>query len=145
MNTTIGYAILADLGNIKVFSIDQTEQKTVSLHAYQSIENAESHAKLSEIYSDKAGNFSNSVSSRQSSYESKEGMKQTQQLIENLSAFINEFAEQHNHKLYLSVSNPIHTQIKEKLSDSTLAKIKAFLAKDLTQQKIENIMKAFEL
>lgn len=145
MSTTIGYAILADLGNIKVFSIDQTEQKTISLHAYQSIESLEGHAKLAELYSDKAGDYANATAGGSSSFENKSNIERTNRLIEGLSKFINEFADTHKGKLCLSVSNPIHSQLKEKLSDSTLGKIKAFLAKDLTQQSVESVIKAFDL
>ncbi|MDX1796814.1 MAG: host attachment protein [Hydrogenovibrio sp.] len=145
MSTTIGYAILADLGNIKVFSVDKTEQKTVSLHAYQSIESIEGHGKLAELYSDKAGDYSNASAGGNSSFETKSDIERTNRLIESLSEFINAFAKQHDGKLYLSISKPIHAQVKDNFTDSTVAKIKVFLAKDLTQQKVDSILKAFEL
>lgn len=145
MTTTIGYAILADLGNIKIFSIDKTEQKTVSLHAFEAIENIEGHAKLSEIYSDKAGGYSNTISGGNSAYENKSDLERESRLIETLATFINTFAKQHNGKLYLSLSSPIHAQVKDNLTDATTSKIKVFLAKDLTHQKIGNVLKAFEL
>ncbi|WP_024851255.1 host attachment protein [Hydrogenovibrio kuenenii] len=145
MSTTIGYAILADLGNIKVFSIDKTEQKTVSLHTYQSIESVEGHAKLAELYSDKAGDFANANAGGNSSFETKSDIERTNRLIDSLSEFINTFGKQHDGKLYLSISKAIHAQVKDNLMDSTLAKTKLFLAKDLTQQNIESVLKAFEL
>ncbi|BBN59776.1 hypothetical protein EI16_03050 [Hydrogenovibrio marinus] len=145
MSTTIGYAIVADIGNIKVFDIEQTEQKTVSFHAYQSIESIEGHAKLSEIYSDRAGGYSNSIAGGHSSFENKSEIERKHHLTESLSEFINAFAKQHDAKLYLSISKPIHNQVKKGLNDLTLSKIKVFLAKDFTHQNVENIQKAFEL
>ncbi len=145
MSTTIGYAILADLGSMKVFSVQQTEQKTNSLQNYQSIDNIEGHAKLSEIYSDKAGDYSNSVAGGHSTFETKSGMERETRLIDSLAEFINHFAKQHPGKLYVSISKPIHAQIKDNLSDSTLNKIKVFLGKDLNRQNVDSIMGAFEL
>lgn len=145
MSTTIGYAILADLGNLKVFSIQQTDQKTNSLQAYESVDNIEGHAKLSEIYSDKAGDYSNAVSDSHSTFETKSGMEREARLIESLAEFINHFAKQHPGKLYISISKPIHAQIKDNLNDSTLNKIKVFLGKDLNRQNVGSIMGAFEL
>ncbi|WP_168188915.1 host attachment protein [Thiomicrorhabdus sediminis] len=145
MSKIIGYVLLADLGKIKVFTIQQTEQKTVSLQAYQSIESIEGHGKLSEIYSDKSGDYNNSTAGGSSSYETKSDLERTNRVVDGLAEFINQFAEQNKEKLYLSLSSPIHAQVEKKLKTSTTEKIKAFLTKDLTKQNVDTVMQAFAL
>ncbi|MBO1924408.1 host attachment protein [Thiomicrorhabdus sp. 6S3-12] len=143
--STIGYAILVDLGNMKVFSINKSTQSSISLQTYQLEENFESLAKISQIYTDKAGDFSNSVSDVGSSYENKSDIEIKNRSIDHLGEFINEFANNHKGKLYLAASAPIHTKVAGKLSSQTKEKICKFLSKDLTKQNTDKVIGAFGL
>ncbi|WP_040724821.1 host attachment protein [Thiomicrorhabdus sp. Kp2] len=142
--STIGYAILVDLGNIKVFAVNKSEQNSTSLQAYQSTENTEVRTKISELYSDKAGDYSNSVTGANSSYENKSDLEIKHRSIELISGFINEFADKHEEKIYLAISDPIHSKVETKLTATTKSKISKSLAKNLTQQNVDNVIKAFE-
>jgi len=141
----LGYAILVDLGNMKACEIHKSEQNNVSLQAYQSTDNLDSHAKTSDLVSDKAGENANSVTGSNSSYESKNDLEIKSRSIDAIGDYINEFAAEHDGKLYISVSEPIHAKVEEKFSASTKSKITKLLAKNLTQQSSNNVIKAFEL
>ncbi|WP_130538165.1 host attachment protein [Thiomicrorhabdus indica] len=143
--STIGYAILVDLGSMKVFSINKSTQNSISLQTYQVEENFESHAKISQIYSDKAGDYSNSVSDVGSSYENKSDIEIKKRSIDQLGDFINDFALEHKGKLYLAASAPIHAKVNEKLSSATKDKICKFLSKDLIKQNVSKVSAAFGL
>lgn len=142
---TIGYAIIVDLGKMKVFSINQSAQKNISLQNCQTEVNFESYAKTSEFYSDKAGDFSNSVNGNTSSYENKSDIEIKNRSIEHIGEFINRFAREHKEKLYLAASAPIHSKVESKLLHETKQKICKFLSKDMTNQRTDTIISAFGL
>lgn len=141
--STIGYAILADLGNLKVFAINQSEHKSISLKQHNALENFESDAKASEIYTDKNGDYANSVSGQNSPYESKSDLETKNRSIDTISQFINSFAATHSEKLYLAITDPIHGKIQQKLASNTQSKIAKLLPKNLNQQNNSSIIKAF--
>lgn len=143
--STIGYAILADLGNLNVFAINQSEHKSISLKHHESLENFESEAKASEIYTDRHGDVVNPANDQRNSYESKSDLEIKHRSIDSISKFINDFAAQHSDKLYLAISDPIHANIQEKLSDTTQSKVAKLLPKNLNQQSNDSIIKAFGL
>ncbi len=143
--STIGYTILADLGNLKVFAIKQSEQKSISLKEYESLENIQSEAKASDIYADRTGDHANSVSGQNSSYENKSDLEIKSRSIDSISTYINDFAKDHDGKIYLALADAIHSKIQAKLTDATQSKIAKLLPKNLNQQSSANIIKAFEL
>lgn len=143
--STIGYAILVDLGKIKVFSINQSPQKNISLQNFQTQDIFESQAKTSEVYSDKAGDFSNSVNGNGSSYENKSDIEIKNRSIDLIGEFINNFVKEYQEKLYLAASAPIHAKVEGKLKQETKQKICQFLSKDLTNQGSDKVINAFGL
>ena len=140
-----GYAITVDLGTIKVFAINKSEQNSVSLKAMQLEENLASQAKTSEIVTDKAGENANSVSGGNSSYESKTDLEIKSRSIDNIGQFLNQFIEQHDGDIFLAVSDPIHSKVDAKLNPNLKVRITKSLPKNLTQQSTDQIIKAFAL
>ena len=113
--------------------------------SYQSTENPESHVKISELFSDKAGDNFDSIASTNSSHENKSDIEIKNRSIEVISEFLNDFTEKHEQKIYLAISDPIHSKVEAKLANATKAKIAKSLAKNLTQQNVDHVIKAFEL
>ncbi|MFP4332327.1 MAG: host attachment protein [Campylobacterales bacterium] len=137
-------AITANLGMLRAYRLkDEDPLGRKSLEEVKEFDMIEGVQKTAEIYSDQAGKF-NGKDYGGSSYESKFDLENERGLIKSIADILNDFIQKNSDtKFYLAISDPISKKLVESLDENTKDKIAKVVAKDLTKQTKEDILKEF--
>ncbi|MEI8341424.1 MAG: host attachment protein [Verrucomicrobiota bacterium] len=129
--------VLADLGRMKAFRVTRDEMsKTPKLDVVGEFDNADSHVRLVDKVSDKAGRFPGTNGSGAMSNGENHNLKSESERrsIKQLSESINRLVEKEAPTLwYFAASKEINQKIVEELSSGVRSKLKKIVTADLTK------------
>ncbi len=141
--------IVSDLGHFKAYAFERTDRGTPRLEVIEEFESPESHTRVSEKLTDRAGRFGmggerNSLKG----YGDPHNLEQEEQrkVLKKIASRIEKVIEKNQpERWYLSAPKRIQKQIVDLLSEKTRQKLRKALAADLTKFEKTEILERFGL
>ena len=139
--------VLADLGRMKAYRFTRDEtSKTPKLDVVGEFNTADSHGKLVDKVTDKAGRFPGTNGTGAMSNGENHNLKSesARRSIRQLSENINKLVEKENPSLwFFAASKGINQKIVDELSSGARSKLKKNVAADLTKVSKEELLAHF--
>ncbi|MFA6191068.1 MAG: host attachment protein [Sulfurimonas sp.] len=141
--------IVADLQRFKLYSIQEEPLGREHVELHESVDNLETHQRLSEKVSDKQGHFQNSdsigVCGSGSGENHNIALEEEHRRIKEIAKQITEALQKYNYTYwYFAAPKAINNQIVELLEPSVKDNMKVNLHLDLTKIKNDELLSHFK-